>query len=261
LEQFLGRLDKEASVISGLNELLLGLAPVQSLSSSKAINALIANYESRISMRRRLLYNWDFDTWTLTTKIWAAKDKTVRQIIAGGGGTLTLINPSLSPRDEGETAVRAANLVNARLWSQARGMDAVGVDDPEQEQNIIREERTDATLNPESVQVMAQLLGALQSLGLQAPPGVQEQGETQVARGQQDLRTALGAATPQGGLGTQGAPEAQGQTPPEALTPGAAAPAEGAPFAQAQSTTQLQGLIQGGVAKGRLLTNQKLGRR
>lgn len=263
LEQFMARIDREMAVDSGLNDLLLGLAPAQVLSSSKAINALIANYEARISMRRLLFYNWDKETWELVVKVWKAKDKTIRDIIAAGGGVLDIIDPSLSPKDEMETATRAANLVAAKLWSQARGMDAVGVDDPEQEQNIIREERTDATLFPESVQVMAQLMGALQSLGLQPPAGAQAQAQGQMGSGQEALRQALGAATPQGTVGSQGEGN-QGMTPP---IPGAPPEAGGAqpPFAQAQvpqgATTQLQGMIQGGEAKGRIMTNQQLGRR
>ena len=170
LEQHLGRLDREMAVESGLNDLLLGLAPQAVLNSSKAINALIANYEARISMRRLLFYEWDRDTWDLTVKIWAKKDNRVKTLVDAGGGVLDIIPPSLSPRDEQETALRAANLVAAKLWTQARGMDAVGVDDPEQEQNIMREERTDATLWPEAVAMMAQLMQTLSAMGLQ-PPG------------------------------------------------------------------------------------------
>lgn len=262
LEQFLARIDREMATSSGLNDLLLGLAPAQVLSSSKAINALIANYEARISMRRLLFYTWDRDTWELVVKVWAKKSQTLRDILADGGGTLDIIDPSLSPKDEMETATRAANLVAAKLWSQARGMDATGVEDPEQEQNIIREERTDATLFPESVQVMAQLMGALQALGLTPPPGAVEQAQGQVGSGQEALRQALGAATPQGTVGSQGEGN-QGLTPP---IPGAPPEAGGAqqPFAQAVpqgATTTLQGMLQNGQAKGRIMTQQPLGRR
>lgn len=263
LEQFLGRLDREAAAVSGLNDLLLGLAPLQSLSSSKAINALVANFETRISMRRLLFYSWDVDVWDLVIDVFAAKNKDVRSVVMAGGGTLNIINPSLSPRDEAETAIRAANLVGAKLWSQARGMDAVGVDDPEQEQNIIRSERTDATMFPADVGMMAQLMGVLKSLGIQEPASVQGQAQGQLTSGQNDLRTALGAGVPQGDTGSQGV-EMQGQIPPEGLSPGATPPTE-APFIQgpapAPQTVQLQNLIQGGQAKGRIITNQQLGRR
>lgn len=271
LEQHLGRIDRWAAAVSGLNDLLLGLAPAQALSSSKAINALIANYESRLSIRRKLLYKWRRDIWALVLRVWAAKDKTVRQIVGEGAGFLDIQDPSLSPRDEAETAARAANLVNAKLISQARGMDMVGVDDPETEQDLIREESTDATLWPERVQIMAQLLAALQSLGLQAPEGAQAQAEGQMTSGQADLRAALGAGTPTndpGMGGPGGEPSMEGQTP---ALPGLPPEAGGAPapFAQGPAATGgneaspmlVQGMIQGGKTKGRIMTQTKLGRR
>lgn len=265
LEQYLGRIDREMAAVSGLNDLLLGLAPAQVLSSSKAINALIANYESRLSIRRKMLYKWRRANQVLAFKVWGAKSKTFKNIIKNGLAYLDIVDPSLSPRDEQETAMRAANLVQAKLWSQARGMDAVGVDDPEGEQQLIREESTDATLWPERVQLMAQLLGALQSLGLNAPEGAQAQAQGQMTSGQVDLRAALGAQTPQnpvGGPGPGGAPEAQGQTAP---IPGLPPEAGGAPLPFAAGPDAqppvMQSMVQNGEVKGRILTQQKLGRR
>ena len=228
LEQFLGRIDRELATVSGLNDLLLGLAPAQVLSSSKAINALIANYESRLSMRLRLLYAWRIEVWELALKIWVAKSKTVATIVSQGGGRLEVIDPSLSPRDDMETATRAINLVNAKLWSQRRAMGIVGVDDPETEQDMIREESTDATLWPERVQVMAQLMQALQALGLNAPQGVQDQAQGQLSSGQQDLHKALGMQTPDNSTSSQ-LPGDQGMTPP---TPGMDQSGAPTPFAQ-----------------------------
>lgn len=231
LEQYLGRIDRELAEVSGLNDLLLGLVPAQSLSSSKAVNALIANYEARISMRRGLLYQWRREMWMLALKVYTAKDPTVRRVVEDGGGVLEIIDPSLMPRDDAETATRAVGLVNAKLISQARGMGLVGVEDPEQEQEIIREERTDATLFPADVQVMAQLLSALQSLGIQAPGGVANQAQEQLSKGQNDLRTALGAATPGADANAGGAP-ANFPTQPEAQVEGATPPGPQTPFAQ-----------------------------
>ena len=266
LEQYLSRLDREMGVVSGLNDLLLGLAPGQVLSSSKAINALIANYEARLSLRRKLFYNWRRKTWELAAKIWAAKDPTIAKLIKNGGGTLDIVDPSLSPRDEMETATRAINLVNSKIWSQRRAMDANGVDNPETEQQMIREERTDATMFPQDVQVMAQLMAALQSLGLKTPANVQGQAEGLANSGQNDLRKALGAATPDNTTGSQ-LPGDQGIAPP---IPGAAPEAGGAqppgfatpPAGQAgPQPPLLESMIANGQNKGRLLTQTQLGRR
>lgn len=263
LEQFLTRIDREMATISGLNELLLGLAPAQVLSSSKAINALISNYEARLSLRRKLLYKWRRDVWNLARDIFAEKSSDVKGIINRGGGFLDIQDPSLNPRDELETATRAINLVNAKLWSVRRAMDAVGVDDPETELDFIRDERTDATLFPADVQVMAQLLGALQSLGIQAPQSAQAQAEAQAGSGTEALRQALGASTPSGmpgGPGPGGAPESEGMTPPitgASPNAGGEQPLISAP----DNAPVMQGLLQGGEAKGRIMTQQRLGRR
>ena len=262
LEQYLGRLDRELAIVTGLNDLLLGLAPAQVLSSSKAINALIANYESRLSMRRKLFYEFRKNLWELAVRVWANKDSDVAQVVKAGGGRLDIIDPSLSPRDDMETAQRAIALVQAKLWSQARGMDVVGVDDPETEQDLIREESTDAALWPDRVMVMAQLLSALQSLGLQTPPNAQAQAQGQASNAAETLANSLrGQAAPL----TAGQPGAGG-APESALTSAPAVEGQAAgnqPFAQAQAQNPalLQTMIQGGQAKGRILTQQKIGRR
>lgn len=260
LEQYLGRVDREMAVQSGLNDMLLGLAPTAVLNSSKAINALVANYEARISMRRLLFYTWDKDSWDLGVKVWEKYDDRVRAVVEAGGGVLEITQPSLSPRDEMETAQRALALVNGKLFSQARGMDLVGVDDPEQEQNIIREERTDATLWPADVQVMAQLMGVLQSLGLTPPAGAQQQAGAMAGSGTEALRQSLGAGAPTRNESNQ----EEGYERPS--IPGAPVEAGGgaaAPFASAQQggPPVMQGMLQNGIAKGRIMTNQPLGRR
>jgi hypothetical protein len=266
LEQFLGRLDRELSIVTGLNDLLLGLAPAQVLSSSKAINALIANYETRLSMRRALFYEWRRNIWELVIKVWAKKDKDVKQVLDSGGGRLDIIDPSLSPRDDMETAQRAISLVQSKLWSQARGMDVVGVDDPESEQDLIREESTDAALWPERVQVMAQLLSALQSLGIQTPPAAQAQAQAQGSNAAETLANALRGQAPEMTPGN-GGPE-PGNMAGAPGVPGQAA-GNGAPFAQppaggppaGQNQTLLQTMIKGGQASNRIMTQQKIASR
>lgn len=262
LEQFLARLDREGSDISGLNDLLRGLAPLQALSSSKAVNALVAQYEARLLLRRAMFYQWRRRVWDLALKVWVKKDDTVAETVSAGGGYLTISDPSLNPKDEMEVAVKAANLSNAKLWSERRAMGAVGVDDPETEQDMIREEQVDATLNPDAVGKMAQLMGVLQSLGLNAPPGAAAQAGALAASGQQSLQSA---GVPQGTVASQG-PEQQGITPPELLQPGATPPAANQPFAQPPQQAAQPPLLQsmvapGGGVKTRILSQAQLGRR
>lgn len=251
LEAFLSRLDREMADVTGLNDLLRGLAPAQVLSSSKAINALVANYEARIRLKRDLYYQWRRDLWGLTATIWGAKMATLRPILIGAG-RLSLTAPSLTPRDDLETASLAANLVNAKLWSQIRGMDKVGVDDPESEQTVIREERTDASMFPADVQVMAQLMLLLQQLGIMPQQQAEAQGQLSQAQ------TLAAYRQPGGGQGSPmlNAPEEQVGVPPEgapANTPeGEALTGPTVPPPEVQGQT----LVQEGEASNRIVSTQ-----
>lgn len=260
LADYLKRLDYDKETITGLNDLLLGHAPASVLGSSRAINALFAQYHFRQEMPLLILYDWIRRTWEMSLSIWTKHDRNVKKIVDQGGGVLDIRDPALSPRDEMDTAMMAINLKNAGLWAPDRGMDATGVDDIGTEMQLIREYNSDATLSPDKVQVMAQLLATLQQLGIQPPQNAQNQAQQQAGSAQQDLRTALGQATPTNTEGQQ-APGEVGQLPPGAVTPGATPP--GAPFAQgpAGQGPVLQTMVQGGKASGRLLSQTQLGRR
>jgi hypothetical protein len=109
---------------------------------------------------------------------------------------------------------------------------------------------------------MAQLLGALQSLGIQAPQNAQAQAGAQAASGAEGLQQALGAATPSQtpggeGSGAGGDQAMVGATPP---VTGASSDAQGH-VSPPSNAPVLQGMVQGGEAKGRIMTQQKLGRR
>lgn len=245
LEQYLSRLDRELTDISGLNDLLRGLAPSTVLSSSKAITALVANYEARIRIKRDLFYKWRREVWEMASAIWVAKNKALEPVL-GGIARLEISAPSLTPRDDMETSAMAANLVNGKLWSAKRGMDRVGVDDPETEQDIIRAEQTDATLNPAAVQTMVQLMSALQAVGAVPPPDAQAQAMEQ-ARSLEDFRALMGG---QQGMPSMNAPEEQPMLPPEAL------PANGGGFEAGPLRSQT--MIQNGQTTGRILSEQKI---
>jgi hypothetical protein len=224
-EQYLERLDKEMVDVTGLNDLLRGLAPGGVMSSSKAITALVSNYETRISMKRDLLYQWRKDIWALVSMVWAAKESGLREVFEAAG-RLEVVSPSLTPRDDLETATMARNLVDGKLWSMARGMDRVGVDDPEGEQDTIRTERTDAALNPADVLTMTSLMAAMQQLQMTAQ---------QTGMGGEDASVspdqAMAAQRMEGGpegMPMMNGPEEQGMLPPEMMPqPGAGLPPSG----------------------------------
>jgi len=256
-EQYLSRLDRELQDVSGLNDLLRGLAPSAVLSSSKAINALVANYETRSRMKRDLLYRWRRNIWQLAGIVWSAKVPALRPIFEAVGRLVTE-NPSLTPRDDLETATMAINLVNAKLWSLERGMDAVGVEDPESEIAIVKEERTDASLFPADVQVQAALMSTMQQLQMTAQQmGQQAPQQPGLPPGSEGLTPEQAAATfgqQQGGGPTDQSMQGFGEQvqPCMEATPGG-------PTAAGQEPFLAQTMIKEGEPSNRLMFQQELG--
>ena len=252
-EQYLARIDRELQDVSGLNDLLRGLAPNNVLSSSKAINALVANYETRSRMKRDLLYRWRRDIWKLAGIIWSEKQPKLRPIFEGVGRLVT-DNPSLSPRDDLETATMAINLVNAKLWSLERGMDAVGVEDPESEISIVKEERTDASLFPADVQVQAALMSTMQQLQMTAQQMGQGQPQPGAEQGVTPEQAAAAFGQEQGGALGDESMQGMGAQ----VMPGAEA-TPGGPMAAGQEPMLAQTMIKEGEPSNRLMFQQELG--
>lgn len=246
LEQYISRLDRELQDVSGLNDLLRGLAPTQVLSSSKAINALVANYEARITLRRQLFYAWRTSVWELAKTLWGNKQRELKPILEMAG-KLVIKSPSLTPRDDIEQATMALNLLNGKVWSQERAMDATGVEDPEREQEAIRGERRDPALFPQDVQAQAALMATMQQLQMQQmqmqqqagpPPGQEQTAEAaaiEAATGG-GLRGAADRATPEGEPMMNG--EGEQPVPPEGSS---AAFASGPGFNAVSQTMLMEG--------------------
>ena len=236
VEDYNKRIDREIAVVTGLNDLLLGLAPSSVLGSSRAIASLVANYEQRIAPKRKLLYSWIKKVWEMSARLWEEKDKAVGEVI-GAEYRIEITPPELTPRDTLELAQTALNLVQGRVWSAERAMDRVGVEDPEGEKELIRDEQTDATLNPAAVLTMGQLMMMFMQLQqmqaqmqaqmqqqqgpVQAPPGAEAQFAEQQASAMNAFRQA-GAAT-----GTEQMNGGEmGQLPPEMLPANAQQPGQ-----------------------------------
>jgi hypothetical protein len=261
-EENMNRIDREMVDVSGLNDLLRGMAPASVMSSSKAINALVANYETRISMKRDMYYKWRKDVWALARNVWASKQPELEPVLMGSG-RLDVISPSLTPRDDMETAQIARTLVDGKLWSAIRGMDRTGVDDPEAEQNIIRAEQTDVSLNPASVQVIASVATQLQAMGMQnAEQAVASMGGQMQQGGEmpdeaammEDMRAQMGAAEGQVGSGEQPMPANEAMPANVEGAPPGAGPAM-APDAQLTAQT----MVKGGEASNRLMFQTPVG--
>jgi len=213
VEDYNKRIDRELAVVSGLNELLLGLAPSSVLGSSRAIAQLMANYEARISPKRKILYSWVQQVWETCARMWENKDKAISAIL-DAEYQLSITPPELTPRDTIELAQTAINLVQNRLWSAERAMDRMGVTDPEGEKDLIRDEQTDATLNPAAVQTMGSLIQMFHQMQAQPPAAAQAQAQA----GQNSAMEAMASLNP-GAPGSQmlNSPSEQGNPPQESL--------------------------------------------
>lgn len=247
VEEYLKRLDYEIVGVTGLNELLTGRAPLTALGSSKAINALVANYALRIAMKRDLYYQWRKRIWKMAAKVWERKDSDIRELI-DGQYAIQVTPPDLTPRDALENAQRIINLVQNRLMSMARAMDEIGVDDPETEMDIIRDEQTDPALNAPAVQAQVSLAATMRELGLDpnAPPPA---GGVSAPTTEQTQNTARQVNRPAAGGESLNAPENQGNPPSESVPTNAGG--------GGQATVQT--LVQGGEGTGRILTQTPLG--
>jgi hypothetical protein len=226
IEAYVARIDRELTVATGLNDLLLGLAPAQVLGSSRAIAALIANYESRLAPKRKVFYSWTKKVWEMCARIWEAKDPAVKSLIAGEY-RIEIVAPELTPRDTLELASTAINLVQNRIWSAERAMDRVGVEDPMGEKELIRDEQTDATLNPAAVATMTQVIGQMQQMQQGQEQASQAAMQQQMMMTQAQAQNAQRTLTsPVPGSESLNQPENQAQLPPEANAQNAASPGE-----------------------------------
>jgi hypothetical protein len=149
------------------------------------------------------------------------------QSLIAGAYRIEIFAPELNPRDTLELASTAINLVQNRLWSAERAMDRVGVEDPIGEKELIRDEQTDATLNPAAVATMTQVIAQMQQMqqGQQqaSQAAMQEQMMMTQAQAQNAQRTLT---SPVPGDQSLNQPENQAQLPPEANAQNAAAPGE-----------------------------------
>jgi hypothetical protein len=224
-------------------------------------------------MRRDLFYEWRIRVWALSQRLWANETSGLTDIFKAAG-RLEVINPSLTPRDDIETASMAANLLSAKIWSQTRAMDMTGVEDPEAEQQRIREERTDASLFPADVQTMAATIATLQQLqtsmqqvqqqamaagGQSGAPGQLSPGAIQQAYAQQSAGMTGSPMMNGAGEGMMLPPEAMPLNAQPGMEPGMGAGFAGQLSGPAGGPGVLQSQFKNGEVSSRVLTQTPLG--
>lgn len=256
MEQFLARIDRELVDASGLNDLMRGMAPTQVMSSGKAVAALVSNYETRMTMPRDLYYQWRQDNWDLARTLWIEKTPELKAMLEGTT-KLLIQSPSLTPRDDAEMSTIALNLKEGKLWSAKRAMDRTGVDDPEAEEDIIREEQTDATINPAAVQVMVSLMAMMQQMQQPAPEALAGQAAEAQGSMAANMAAMRGEGTATGTESMNGPGEAPATPPemmpgntPEGAAMGAAGPEGALPPEEAGAGQPSQMLSQYQIVEG-----------
>jgi hypothetical protein len=87
-----------------------------------------------------------------------------------------IIPPEITPRDSVENTNNIINQVTANMLPRIKGMDAIGIDSPEENMAILLKELANPRLNPAAVQQFTAVLQLLQSIQMQAQAQQQAQG-------------------------------------------------------------------------------------
>jgi hypothetical protein len=173
MEALIDRIWSTAHKITGLPEIMFGELP-GAQTAGRATAVQIQAAQNRIDSKRRrsyeglrqLLLFWGYmlekrnPTVTTTARQEAQGDQppTVvsQQIKIGefikGWQNWKIIPPEITPRDEIEHTNNIIQLVNAKLMPLSKGMDELGIDNPQQMLALVEEERSNARLFPADVQ-------------------------------------------------------------------------------------------------------------
>jgi hypothetical protein len=218
---------------SGVPEIALGGLAGSDI-SGRATAVQIQSHLNRMDPRRNRMYNslkrlmrfWVYMAEKKNPKMPVGDKKVPLADMLGGFRNFKIIAPEITPRDAQEAVTTEINKVNGRLTSLRTAMDTIGIENPESELDLIREEGMDAQLNPERAQAFAALSIQLQQLQMNAaqmqqqlqamaPPGGAPQGDPNAAAAasQAQMQQQQYAAQPTG-FEDQNQPMTQEGSPP-----------------------------------------------
>lgn len=183
--QMISALMDQYHKVSGLNPILFG-DPTGSQVSGRALATMMDAYANRGEPRRDRLYAGLRDLlifWTImierlnpkidvpvldpeTGEPTGEKEKRGLKEVFDGARRWHLVGPEITPKDVIEHTTNEINKVNAKVQSLRTAMDNLGIDAPEDELDMIAQERTDLNLFPGDVQVQMAVFAALQQLGI-----------------------------------------------------------------------------------------------
>lgn len=156
-----------AHKLTGIPEVLFGSMP-GSQTSGRAVAVQLEAAINRLEPRRRRLYDalrqlflfWHFMVDKKNPK---AGDVPVKEVLKGLNRWV-ILPPEITPRDVVEHTMNTANKLNAKLMSLETAMDEVGIENPLEEIERVKAERSDAHLFPGDAQAIAAVMATLQQL-------------------------------------------------------------------------------------------------
>lgn len=190
--------------ISGVPEIALGGLAGSDI-SGRATAVQIQSHLNRMDPRRNRTYN----ALKRLLRFWVhmAEEKNPKPLRdrENGVGDLVrgfqrwrIVPPEITPRDISESVTTETNKLNARVQSYRTTMDSIGIENPEAELKLIREEGMDAALAPERTQAYVSLMTMMAQLQQQMAM-MQQQAAMQggAAPGGQDPQAQAQAALAQ----------------------------------------------------------------
>lgn len=156
---------------SGVPEIALGGLAGSDI-SGRATAVQIQSHLNRMDPRRNGTYNglkklirmWVYMAEKKNPRIPVGDQKIPLADMIGGFQNWKVIAPEITPRDAQEAVTVEINKVQSRLSSRRTSMDAIGMENPEAELDLVRSEGMDAQLDPERAQAFVSLNLMLQQM-------------------------------------------------------------------------------------------------
>jgi hypothetical protein len=180
--------------LTGMSEILFG-SPPGAQTSARALQAQLDSSINRLDPKRHRYYEGLRGLFSFWHHMLMKKNPQIAEIrvkeVIEGMNNWKIVAPEISPRDVIEHTTNTANKVNAKLISLQSAMDEVGVDNPLEEIERIKAERSDAHLFPGDAQAIAAVVATLQAIAAQQGAQAEAaQGENAQAGAEQDAQEA-----------------------------------------------------------------------
>lgn len=258
--------------ISGLPEILFGQTP-GAQTTGRALAVQVEAAANRLDFKRRRLYQglkellvfWTFMLEKQNPRITMAmrddEGNPVEQEVALGDVVRgyrrwKVIAPEITPKDIIENTTNVINKVQAKLISLKTGRDELGIDSPEDEEDLVIEERSNAHLFPGDVQAFTAVMAALQQIQAQQQAMAEQMG----GNVQQNAQNGVNAAQQDAQEAQPSLGQDQNEAQPATLAGGPPPGGAFGPGAQSTATTLIRGTPQGGAqALNQISINRRLG--